>query len=112
MTHCGFVPGVDAKAGTAALSDRLILTSDNPRLENPEGIVADMASGLDREALTRTETIMDRREAIEAACAWARPNDIVLIAGKGCERYQDIGGVKRPFDDTEVARAAFGLQRP
>jgi UDP-N-acetylmuramoyl-L-alanyl-D-glutamate--2,6-diaminopimelate ligase len=96
-------------AAAAALSDRLILTSDNPRLEDPERIVADMAGGLDREALARTETIMDRREAIEAACALARPDDILLIAGKGCERYQDIGGVRRPFDDTEVARAALGL---
>jgi UDP-N-acetylmuramoyl-L-alanyl-D-glutamate--2,6-diaminopimelate ligase len=96
-------------AAAAALSDRLILTSDNPRLEDPERIVADMAGGLDREALARTQTIMDRREAIEAACALARPGDTVLIAGKGCERYQDIGGVRRPFDDTEVARAALGL---
>ncbi len=96
-------------AAAAALSDRLILTSDNPRFEDPERIVSDMAAGLDREALERTETVMDRREAIEHACAQARPNDIVLIAGKGCERYQDVAGVKRPFDDTAVASAALGL---
>ena len=96
-------------AVAAALSDRLILTMDNPRLEDPDKIVADMAAGLDREALARTQVVMDRREAIEAACALAGSGDIVLIAGKGCERYQDIGGVRTPFDDAEVARAALGL---
>jgi UDP-N-acetylmuramoyl-L-alanyl-D-glutamate--2,6-diaminopimelate ligase len=96
-------------AAAAALSDRLILTSDNPRSEDPEAIVADMLAGLDHEALARTEMLADRRSAIQLACDVARPGDIVLVAGKGHERYQEIAGVRHPFDDHEVARAALGL---
>jgi UDP-N-acetylmuramoyl-L-alanyl-D-glutamate--2,6-diaminopimelate ligase len=93
----------------AALADRLILTSDNPRDEDPDAIIADMVSGLDGAVRARTRVIVDRRAAIETACAEARPGDVALIAGKGHERTQEIGGVSLPFDDAEVARAALGL---
>lgn len=88
----------------ARLSDRLILTSDNPRSERPEDILKDMQAGLDTEALSRTLTIVDRAEAIRTACMLASKGDYVLIAGKGHEDYQEIKGVKYPFDDREVVR--------
>lgn len=88
----------------ARYSDRLILTSDNPRSERPEDILADMQSGLDAEAMQRTLTIVDRAEAIRTACMLASEGDYVLIAGKGHEDYQEIQGVKHPFDDREVVR--------
>lgn len=82
-------------------SDLLIITSDNPRFEEPEAIIADMMAGLDDEQRTRTLTITDRREAIRTACMMAQPGDVVLIAGKGHETYQDVKGVKHHFDDKE-----------
>ncbi len=84
------------------LSDRLYLTSDNPRDENPEMILDDMAAGLNQGAEYVRNT--DRRVAIEQALAEADDGDIILIAGKGHETYQEIAGVKHPFDDLEVAR--------
>ncbi|HRY98741.1 MAG TPA: cyanophycin synthetase, partial [Bacteroidales bacterium] len=95
-------------AATAAqLSDRLILTSDNPRSEDPEQIIREMQAGLD--ALTRRKTIAitDRREAIRTAVALAGNGDIILIAGKGHEKYQEIQGVKHPFDDKQVVAEAL-----
>ena len=86
-------------------SDMAVLTSDNPRLEEPGAIIEQMKSGLEPGA--RYLAITDRREAIKAAVALARPGDIILVAGKGHETYQDVGGVKHHFDDREV-RAAFG----
>ena len=89
-------------------ADLAVLTSDNPRKEDPEAILAEMKAGLD--ASSRYLCIADRREAIKAAVALARPGDIVLVAGKGHETYQDVGGVKHHFDDREEVRRAMGLE--
>lgn len=94
-------------AEAARLSDRVILTSDNPRFEEPMAILADMEAGLDTEARARTLVIADRREAICTAAALAEPGDVILIAGKGHEDYQEIKGVKHHFDDREEIKAAF-----
>lgn len=83
------------------LSDRLILTSDNPRTENPESILDDMESGLSLEEKSMVVRITDRRQAIKTAVMMAREGDIILVAGKGHEKYQDINGVKHHFDDRE-----------
>jgi UDP-N-acetylmuramoyl-L-alanyl-D-glutamate--2,6-diaminopimelate ligase len=91
----------------ATLSDRVIITSDNPRFEEPEAIINDMLAGLNAEQRTRTIAITDRREAIRAAVMMAQPGDVILVAGKGHEPYQDVKGVKHHFDDHEEVRAAF-----
>lgn len=90
-------------------SDRVILTSDNPRFEEPQAIIDDMLAGLDDNQRKKVITIVDRREAIKAAAMMAQKGDIILIAGKGHEPYQDVKGVKHHFDDHEEVRAAFGL---
>jgi UDP-N-acetylmuramoyl-L-alanyl-D-glutamate--2,6-diaminopimelate ligase len=90
-------------------SDQVIITSDNPRFENPQDIINDMLAGLDESQRQRTLSIVDRREAIRTAVALAQPGDVILIAGKGHEPYQEIEGVKHHFDDHEEVRAAFGL---
>jgi len=81
------------------LSNKIILTSDNPRTEEPQQIINEMLAGLDPTQKRKTVTILDRREAIRTACNFANPGDIILVAGKGHEKYQDINGVKHPFDD-------------
>jgi len=86
----------------ARFADRLILTSDNPRNENPSEIIEDMKKGLDTFQLTRTLVIQDRLEAIKTACFMAEKDDIILVAGKGHETYQEIQGVKHPFDDKQI----------
>lgn len=91
----------------ATRSDRTILTSDNPRTEDPEAILRDMEAGLTDEDRQHTIKITDRREAIRTACMLAQPGDVVLVAGKGHETYQDIMGVKHHFDDREVLRECF-----
>lgn len=96
-------------AEAARRSDRLILTSDNPRFEEPLAILADMEAGLDDDMRRRTMVIEDRREAIRTAAALAEAGDVILIAGKGHEDYQEVKGVKHHFDDREEARAAFNL---
>ncbi|MDE6061977.1 MAG: UDP-N-acetylmuramoyl-L-alanyl-D-glutamate--2,6-diaminopimelate ligase, partial [Duncaniella sp.] len=88
----------------AARSERLILTSDTPRFEEPEDILRDMEEGLDEEARTRTLHITDRRQAIRTAASLAGKGSVILIAGKGHEDYQEIKGVKHHFDDREVVR--------
>jgi UDP-N-acetylmuramoyl-L-alanyl-D-glutamate--2,6-diaminopimelate ligase len=88
-------------------SDRLILTSDNPRFEDPEEIIRDMVAGLDADGQERTLCITDRRQAIKTALTLARKGDIILIAGKGHEDYQEVKGVKHPFDDRETVREIF-----
>ena len=93
----------------AKRSDRVIITSDNPRFERPEDIIADMLAGLDEAARAKTLAITDRREAIRTAAALAQAGDVILIAGKGHEPYQEIEGVKHHFDDHEEVRAAFGI---
>lgn len=91
----------------ACRSDRLILTSDNPRFENPETIIAEMKAGLSGIELRRTICISDRREAIHTACSLAKKGTVVLVAGKGHEDYQEIEGVKHHFDDREVICETF-----
>jgi UDP-N-acetylmuramyl-tripeptide synthetase len=88
----------------ARLSNRLIITSDNPRFEEPEEIIKDMLAGLNDEDRKKTLSITDRREAIRTACMLAEPGDIILVAGKGHENYQDIKGVKHHFDDKEILK--------
>ena len=88
-------------------SDRAILTSDNPRSEDPEQILNDMEAGLTAPQKRKSLRITDRREAIKVACSLAQAGDIVLVAGKGHETYQEIKGVKQHFDDREVLTEAF-----
>ncbi|MDP4278369.1 MAG: UDP-N-acetylmuramoyl-L-alanyl-D-glutamate--2,6-diaminopimelate ligase [Bacteroidota bacterium] len=83
-------------------SDKVILTSDNPRFEEPQDILNDMYAGVDPNDRSKVLTIVDRKEAIRTACMLARPGDVVLVAGKGHEDYQEIKGVKHPFDDKKV----------
>ncbi|MGP1466699.1 MAG: UDP-N-acetylmuramoyl-L-alanyl-D-glutamate--2,6-diaminopimelate ligase [Porphyromonadaceae bacterium] len=88
----------------ARQSDRVIITSDNPRFEDPQEIINDMLAGLDRQQMKKVLSIVDRREAIRTACMMAQKGDVILIAGKGHEDYQEIKGVKHHFDDKEVVR--------
>ena len=88
-------------------SDRVIITSDNPRFEEPQDIINDMLAGLDAKQMKKVISIVDRREAIRTACMMAGKGDVVLVAGKGHEDYQEIKGVKHHFDDHEVIRDCF-----
>jgi len=90
-------------------SDRVILTSDNPRSEDPAQILRDMEAGLNTAAKRKTISIADRKEAIKTAVSFSKTDDIVLIAGKGHEKYQDIKGVKYPFDDKEILIEMFEM---
>lgn len=90
-------------------SDRVIITSDNPRFEDPQDIINDMLAGLDQEQMKKVIAITDRKEAIRTACMMARSGDVILIAGKGHENYQDVKGVKHHFDDHEIVKEAFGI---
>jgi len=90
-------------------SDRVILTSDNPRSEDPAQILKDMEAGLNTAAKRKTISIADRKEAIKTAVSFSKTDDIVLIAGKGHEKYQDIKGVKYPFDDKEILIEMFEM---
>ena len=90
-------------------SDRVIFTSDNPRSEQPEQILKEMEEGLNTAAKRKFLSIVDRREAIKTAVSLSKPEDIILIAGKGHEKYQDIKGIKYPFDDKEVLRETFSV---
>ena len=90
-------------------SDRVIITSDNPRFEEPQDIINDMLAGLDQKQMKKVVSIADRKEAIRTACMMAQKGDVILIAGKGHEDYQEIKGVKHHFDDREVVREIFGL---
>lgn len=94
----------------ARLSDRLILTSDNPRSEVPEEIIRDMEAGLDEADKKRTLCITDRAEAIKTAVMLAEKGDVILVAGKGHEDYQEIKGVKHHFDDREKLKELFKMQ--
>ena len=91
----------------ARRSDRVILTSDNPRSEDPQAIIAEMKAGLSPEDLSRTLSITDRAEAIRTATMLAKAGDIILIAGKGHETYQEIAGVRHHFDDREILLEQF-----
>ncbi len=90
-------------------SDKVIITSDNPRFEEPQDIINDMLAGLDEQQMKEVVSIVDRREAIRTACMMAQKGDVVLVAGKGHEDYQEIKGVKHHFDDKEVIRGAMGI---
>ena len=89
-------------------SDKVILTSDNPRSEEPQQIIADMEAGIETHQKHKVLSIVNRREAIRTACMLAKPGDIILVAGKGHEDYQEIKGVKHHFDDKEVINEIFG----
>ena len=88
-------------------SDRVIITSDNPRFEEPQDIINDMLAGLDQKQMKKVLAITDRREAIRTACMMAQKGDVILVAGKGHEDYQEVKGVKHHFDDREVLRDIF-----
>jgi UDP-N-acetylmuramoyl-L-alanyl-D-glutamate--2,6-diaminopimelate ligase len=88
----------------STLSDKLIITSDNPRTENPETIIAEMEQGVAPQNFKKTVSISDRKQAIKASCQLAQANDIILIAGKGHETYQEINGVRQNFDDMKIVK--------
>ena len=90
-------------------SDKVILTSDNPRTENPQTILAEMEKGVSPTNQRKTLSIVDRKEAIKAACHLANAGDIILIAGKGHEKYQEINGVRHDFDDKKILTEQLNL---
>ena len=94
----------------ARQSDKVILTSDNPRSEDPEQIISDMEKGIDPVDFKKVISISNRKEAIKTACTFAAPGDIILVAGKGHEKYQEIKGVKYPFDDRDVLENFLGVK--
>ena len=98
-------------AEAANRSDRVVITSDNPRFEDPRAIINDMTAGLTAAQRRKVVTIADRREAIKAACMMADKGDVILIAGKGHEDYQEISGVKHHFDDREEVRKVFEQEK-
>ena len=89
------------------MSDRVILTSDNPRNEDPKQIISEMLAGIEVVHQKKVISITDREEAIRAAVMMSEPKDIILIAGKGHETYQDVMGVKHPFDDRIILNQIF-----
>lgn len=89
-------------------SDKVIITSDNPRFEEPQDIINDMLDGLNAQQLKKVISIVDRKEAIRTACMMAPKGDVILVAGKGHETYQEIKGVKHHFDDKEILNNIFG----
>ena len=89
------------------MSDKVILTSDNPRTENPQTILDEMNTGVEPHEKSKVLTISDREEAIRTACMLARSGDIILVAGKGHEKYQEINGVRYTFDDKEKLLASL-----
>ena len=92
-------------------SDKVIITSDNPRFEEPQDIINDMLAGLNAQQMKTVISIVDRKEAIRTACMLAKKGDVILVAGKGHEDYQEIKGVKHHFDDKEVLREIFGIDK-
>ena len=88
----------------STMSDKAIFTSDNPRSEKPEAIIEDMEKGVEPQNYKKTVSIVDRKQAIKTACQLAQPNDIILIAGKGHETYQEIQGVRHDFDDMKTVK--------
>lgn len=90
-------------------SNKVVITSDNPRFEEPQDIINDMLAGLTPEDMRKVISIVDRKEAIRTACMLAQPGDVILVAGKGHENYQDVKGVKHHFDDKEVLKEIFGI---
>ena len=93
------------------MSDKIILTSDNPRTENPDEIIKDMRQGVDGVHFNKVLAIVNREEAIRTACSLAKDGDIILVAGKGHEKYQEINGEKLPFDDMQILTETFELMK-
>ena len=91
-------------------SDRVILTSDNPRFEDPEMIIEEMRKGVEPQDFKKVLVIVNRKEAIKTACTLGKPGDIILVAGKGHETYQEIRGVKYPFDDQAILKEIFEIE--
>jgi UDP-N-acetylmuramoyl-L-alanyl-D-glutamate--2,6-diaminopimelate ligase len=91
----------------SVMSNKVILTSDNPRSEEPQTIIDEMRAGINPAESRKVLSILDRREAIRTACIMAQPGDIILIAGKGHEKYQEIKGIKYEFDDLEILKATI-----
>jgi UDP-N-acetylmuramoyl-L-alanyl-D-glutamate--2,6-diaminopimelate ligase len=89
----------------SVLSTKVVFTSDNPRSEDPAQIIAEMEVGVEPQNYKKTISISDRKQAIKTACQLAQPNDIILVAGKGHETYQDINGVKSEFNDYEITQS-------
>ena len=94
----------------SVLSDTIILTSDNPRTEDPEQIIADLLAGIDPPKKNKTMAITNRKEAIKTAFNLANPGDLILVAGKGHEKYQEIMRIKHPFDDKKVIMELFEME--
>ena len=94
----------------AQFSNKVILTSDNPRDEDPNQILTDMMAGVGKVDQKKTMVIADRKEAIRTACNLASPMDIILVAGKGHETYQEIKGVRNHFDDKEILNEMLNSQ--
>ena len=92
-------------------SDKVIITSDNPRFEEPQAIINDMLAGLNQQQMKKVISIVDRKEAIRTACMMAKKGDVILVAGKGHEDYQEVKGVKHHFDDKEVLHEIFDSQK-
>ena len=92
-------------------SDKVIITSDNPRFEEPQAIIDDMLAGLTVQQMKKVISIVDRKEAIRTACMMAQKGDVILVAGKGHENYQEVCGVKHHFDDKEVLKEVFESQK-
>jgi UDP-N-acetylmuramoyl-L-alanyl-D-glutamate--2,6-diaminopimelate ligase len=95
----------------STMSDKAIITSDNPRMENPETIITEMEAGVEAQNFKKTISITDRKQAIKTACQFAKPNDIILIAGKGHETYQEIRGVRHDFDDMAIVKEFLELRK-
>ena len=91
------------------LSDQVIFTSDNPRSENPDDIILEMQKGVADDDVSKTLSIVNRKEAIKTACSIAHSGDILLVAGKGHEKYQEINGEIVPFDDMEMVKENFKI---
>lgn len=91
------------------MSDKVILTSDNPRSEDPERIIEEMKAGVAPQHFKKALAVTDRKEALKVACSMAQPGDIILVAGKGHEKYQEVKGVKHPFDDKQVLEDSFKI---
>jgi UDP-N-acetylmuramoyl-L-alanyl-D-glutamate--2,6-diaminopimelate ligase len=91
----------------AELSTKVLFTSDNPRDEDPDSIIEQMCEGVDPVDFKKTMSVTRRKEAIKVACQLSQPGDVVLIAGKGHENYQEVRGEKLPFDDYKIAQEIF-----
>ena len=102
---------LDVNEIASNLSSKVIFTSDNPRFEDPEIIIEEMISGVKSTNSNKTVSISNRKEAIKAACQFARTNDIILVAGKGHESYQEVKGVRSEFDDFEIVKELLNQKK-